>query len=768
MSKPRQSTRVPAAAAANVFQRPPVNPMARLVEAQQLLAAGQSAAAAAWLRPALAQPATRPEAQYLLAIAALMDNNPQAGIDHARQAVAAHPADARYQFTLGRALKAADDLDGAQAAYRQALALQPGYVEAMVSLGIVLKMRGDADGAMALYDRALEIAPHFAAAHANRASALALRTVRAAEQGLDDAPSGEAIETQARAVALDPRNAVLLRNHGALLMRARRRREAAEAFNQALSVDPTDVESCLNLGTCLRDLGDARLASALYEKWLSLNPANAAVMRALAGLLTRDGQVDAARAWAEQAAVLDLDPYTLMQLGSTLMQSRRLEESLAHCRRAVDLSGRRPDLYPTLLLGLNYLHEDPHPIAAAHLEFGRQLPPAATTRPAWQALAPGQRLKVGYVSGDFVRHSVSYFIGALLEHHDPQRFDVTCYHNLAWGDAVTERLKSYGHRWVECAGLSDEHLRRRIEADGIHLLVDLSGHTTHSRVFMFGLGAAPVQLSYLGYPTASGVPAIDFRITDAAIDPGDMPLLDGERPLQLPGTMFCYRPDEEPPIGPPPVLRAGHITFGSFNNIAKVTDRTLELWAQAMNAVAGSRLLLKSSAMAQASNRDNIERFMAARGVAPQRLSLQPWIASKSSHLELYNEVDIALDPFPFNGATTTCEALWMGTPVVTRRGRTHTSRMGASLLLAIGRGEWVTDNDADYVATIVRLAADVAGLAQWRRQARSLLAHSTLCDERGFAQRFEALLAQAWSLAGERQRSALNLSTTAVAAGAA
>lgn len=769
MAKPRPSARVPAVPAANVFQQPPVHPMARLVEAQQLLAAGQHVAAQALLPPALAQAATRPEAQYLLAIAALMGNDPPAGIDHARQAVAANPADARYQFTLGRALKAADDLDGAQVAYRQALALQPDYVEAMVSLGIVLKMHGDVEGAMALYDRALALAPSFAAAHANRANALALRAVRAAEKGLDDdVPDDEAIQAQARAVALDPRNAVLRRNRGALLMRARRRREAAEAFNQALTADPTDVESCLSLGTCLRDLGDARLASALYEKWLGLNPPNAAVMRALAGLLTRDGRIDAARAWAEQAAALDLDPYTLMQLGSTLMQSRRLEESLAHCRRAVDLSGRRPDIYPTLLLGLNYLHEDPQPIAAAHLEFGRQLPPAATPRPAWRALAPGQRLKVGYVSGDFVRHSVSYFIGALLEHHDPRRFDVTCYHNLAWGDAVTERLKSYGHRWVECAGLSDEHLRRRIEADGIHLLIDLSGHTTHSRVFMFALGAAPVQLSYLGYPTASGVPAIDFRITDAVIDPGDMPPLAGEQPLPLPRTMFCYRPDEAPSIGAQPALRAGHVTFGSFNNIAKVTDRTLELWAQAMNAVPGSRLLLKSQSMAQASNRDNIERFMAARGVAPQRLSLQPWIANKNSHLELYNEVDIALDPFPFNGATTTCEALWMGVPVVTRRGRTHTSRMGASILHGIGKPEWVTDNDAGYVATIVRLAADVAGLAQWREQARSQLAHSALFDERGFAQRFEALLERAWALAGERQRSALNLSATAVAAGAA
>ena len=213
--------------------------------------------------------------------------------------------------------------------------------------------------------------------------------------------------------------------------------------------------------------------------------------------------------------------------------------------------------------------------------------------------------------------------------------------------------------------------------------------------------------------------------------------------------MFCYRPDEQTAIGPPPVLRHGHITFGSFNNIAKVTDHTLDLWAQAMNAVPLSRLLLKSSSMAQASNRENIERFMATRGVEPHRLSLQPWIAAKSSHLDLYNKVDIALDPFPYNGATTTCEALWMGVPVVTRRGRTHTSRMGASILGAIGKPEWVTDSDADCVATLARLARDVEGLTQWRLQARAWLIDSELFDEAGFTRSFEALLEQAWVSAG-------------------
>ena len=714
-----------------------------------MLASGQHEQVEKLLHAALAVPSLRAEAQYLMSIAGMMAGQPLASVGHARAAADSRPDDARFHFALGRALKAAGDLDGAESAYRQALRLQPDYVEALVSLGIVQKTRGHNDAALALYDQALLIAPGFAAAHANRAAALSMRSLAAAEEARDLPPDDGMIEAQALAVSLDPENPVLYRNQGVLLMRARRRRDAADAFNRALALDPTDVDSCLRLGVCLRSLGDNRLARELYEKWLSLNPPNAAVMQVLAGLLTREGQVDAARRWAETAAALDTEPRMLVELGSALMQSRRQQEALDSCRRALQLSGGRSQLYPLLLLGLNYLCEDPGPIFDAHAEFGRALPPVLASRPPWRALAPGEKLQVGFVSGDFVRHSVSYFIGALFERHDRSRFEFTAYHNLGWSDAVTERLKGSVANWVECEGLSDDDLRRRIGADGVHILVDLTGHTTHSRVHLFAQGAAPVQMTYLGYPTVSGVPANDFRITDPVIDPGDLPEFASERPLRLPRTMFCYRPDHTEPIGPPPVLRQGHVTFGSFNNIAKVTDHTLDLWARVMNAVPMSRLLLKSSSMAQSSNRENIERFMAARGIEAHRLSLQPWIAESRSHLDLYNEVDIALDPYPYNGATTTCEALWMGVPVVTRRGLTHTSRMGASILGAIGKPGWVTDNDTDYVAALARLAGDVDGLTQWRTQARAWLSGSELFDEAGFVRSFEELLVQAWASRG-------------------
>jgi predicted O-linked N-acetylglucosamine transferase (SPINDLY family) len=728
-----------------------------LSQAQQLIAAGQHATAGAMLTKLLADEQTRPEAHYLLSISAQMRKQTEAALDHAQKAVQLRSDDARYQFTLGRAHKAADDIDAAEAAYRAALALQPGYLEAKVSLGIVLKARGDAEAAIALYDEVLARDPKFAPALANRANAVLLRSYLEAEAGSDDTPSDEVIAAQQLAAELNPRDAVLARNVGVLLMRARRRLESAEAFNRALTLDPTDVDACLHMGHVLRTMGSATLACELYEKWLDRNAPHAAVMRSLAAILTRDGHIDRALPWAQKAADMDLDPHALIQVGSTLMQARRMVEAMDYCRRAIDLSNRKANTYSTALLGSNYLHEDPHDVLGIHAEFGQQLAPPDQPEPPWQPVAAGERLRVGFVSGDFVRHSVSYFIGPVLEHIDKRRFEVTCYHNLAFGDEVTARMKTYADHWVECEGLSDAHLRQRVIDDGIHLLIDLAGLTSNSRSTMFARRCAPVQLNYLGYPTLTGVPAIDFRITDAVIDPGDMPAHPSEQPLCLSRSMFCYRPDENPTIEAPPVLKAGHITFGSFNNIAKVTDHTLELWARIMAGVPGSRLLLKSQSMAQEANRRNIEQFMAERGVAAERLTLQPWAARKASHLLMYNDVDIALDPFPYNGATTTCEALWMGVPVVTLRGRTHTSRMGASILNAIGRPDWVADTDDGYVDTITRLAGDVDALAKWREQARTAIAASALFDEAGFTREFESLLERAWAQVGERCVTALS-----------
>ena len=717
-----------------------------LAEGQRLIALGQGALATKALQPALRDPPARAEALAWLAIAHMSRGDGPQALMTCRSATTEFPTSPRLWFVLGRAHKASGQTREAAVAYRRALDLDPSYREAMVSLGIALKAQGQLDEAIAWYDRAIALHPADAAAHANRANALALRAER--DSSLASEVSGEHVElleAQGRAVALDPGNAALHRNYGMMLRRAHRHREAAEAFQQALTLDRTDADSCVALGTVLGELGATSLQAQCYEKWLADNPSNVGVMRALSGSLTLLGEADRALAWAERALALESDPICLMQAANALQQLRRVPESLARARESLEQSGGLPDLWPTYLLGTNYLVEDPAEVAAIHDAFGARVRTAARRAP--RRRAPGDRLRLGYVSGDFVRHSVAFFMAALLEHREVSRFEVFCYHCNARSDHVTERFKSYGVQWIECAGLSDAMLARRIADDAIDILVDLAGATANSRMLMFALAPAPVQVSYLGYPTRSGLRSIDFRVTDHSIDPVGEAEPRSERPLRLPRSMFCFRPELSPQPSAPAMRPDGAVTFGSFNNTAKIVDHTLDLWAGALLAVPDSRLLLKSASVAQASVSANIRAYLEARGVAPARVDFYPRCADDGEHLRMYHQVDVALDTFPFNGATTTCEALWMGVPVVTLRGRTHTSRMGASLLGAIGRPSWIAETDAEFVEIAVALAQDRQARLDWCACARAVMAGSPLMASSSFAREFEALMELAWSL---------------------
>lgn len=749
------------------LQQPPAAVVAGLlVEARRQLAQGRLDAGQALLRQALRMTPEHGAAHLLMAMACVQQGRADAALLHALQAVALCPDDADAHLVLGRTHKLMHRLPAAVAAYRQAVALHPGHAEALVSLGIALKHSGELAAAQQCYEQALAAKPGLAAAHANLAYVRAALAERALAPGAELVPDEAVIAQAQRAAQLAPANAVLHFNLGVLLRHARRRDEAISAFNRALGAAPGQLHYCLQLGHELAAVGNHGSAITLYERWQQGQPPAPVVMRALANLLAREGQAGAALAWAEKAAALDADPKASLQLCHSYQQCRRLAESLAAGRKAIEMSGRAWEMYSVPLMVANYLLEDPALLTAWHAEFGAALqaalpPPLLLPLLPRRTLARGQRLRVGYLSADFISHSVAFFTAPLLQHHDRQQFEVWAYHNRAHGDATTEALRASADHWVECEHLSDEALVRRLREDGIDVLVDLSGHTAGGRLRVFALGAAPLQVSYLGYPTSTGVSGMHHRISDSVIDPGLMaenPLQDTsqgtpqgtphsghETTLRLAHSMFCYRPPIAPPITPEPPSRRGVPTFASFNNLAKLSDRTLRLWALVLQAVPGSRLLLKAGAAGDAANQQEIKRFFASEGIAPERIHLQARLAERSDHLALYNEVDVALDSFPYNGATTTCEALWMGVPVLTRCGGTHPSRMGASILQAAGRTDWVCHSDDEFVARAAALMADAAERARWRKEARAVLTASALMDERGFVTRYEQLLLQAW-----------------------
>jgi predicted O-linked N-acetylglucosamine transferase (SPINDLY family) len=343
------------------------------------------------------------------------------------------------------------------------------------------------------------------------------------------------------------------------------------------------------------------------------------------------------------------------------------------------------------------------------------------------------------VSADFRRHSVAYFVEHVLAAHDRSRFDVWCYATQEKYDAVSERIRSSVDGWVDAGSLSDEELSARIAEDGIDLLVDLSGHTAGNRLPVFARRPARVQATWLGYPTTTGLRAIDFRVSDWAVDPQGYDRFSSERVLRMPASYFCYgAPRESPDPGLPPALATGMVTFGSFNNLAKLSGATMRLWARVLEAVPGSRLLVKSKALVDEHTRDDLRERFERLGVSAERLEFRGWMEETSAHLAVYNEVDIALDSFPYNGATTTCEALWMGVPVLTLAGESHAARAGSSILRAAGREEWVASRTGEFIDKAATLAGDPVLLSRHRAGLRAQLRASELMNVEQFDRALE------------------------------
>ena len=375
----------------------------------------------------------------------------------------------------------------------------------------------------------------------------------------------------------------------------------------------------------------------------------------------------------------------------------------------------RPDdapVHSNLLLAMQYQSgADPQEILAEARRYARQHadPLAGTIEPRLRRPAAGRRLRIGYVSADFREHPVVSFLEPILAAQDRDRFEIFGYADVLQPDATTRRLQSYADHWRSLVGLSDGQAAQRIRRDDIDILVDLAGHTGGNRLLAFACKPAPIQMSYLGYLGTTGLSAIDYYITDAHADPPGLSEAHYQEPLiRLPECGFCYAPGPAPEVNPePPSRQSGQVTFGCLNNPAKVSDEVLALWSRVLAAVPGSCLLLRAEAGRSAERRTR--DLLTARGIAPERLDFAGQTATRFAYLELYHAVDIALDPFPYNGVTTTCDALWMGVPVISLAGRMSVSRQGVRFLRTVGLDELLAETPEDYVRIATELAGDRA-----------------------------------------------------------
>ncbi|OGU10243.1 MAG: hypothetical protein A2075_21575 [Geobacteraceae bacterium GWC2_58_44] len=604
---------------------------------------------------------------------------------------------------------------------------------------------GEREAAALSYRRALQIDPCFAAASFNLGCTLELL-----------GGPGEALPHFARAAALRPDWCEARSNLGFALARVGRMAEAAAELQAAAALSPADAGIRNNLGLALSELGRGEEALASFQEAIRLDPLYPEAHSNLALLFERYGRSSEAISSCLQALKLCPDyPEAHHNLACTLKSQGRHQEAVAQYREALRLKPDYHEARSSLLFALCYpagLAEEE--LAAEHRSFGAlhrfPAPPHQNDRGC------DRLLRIGYVSADFRAHAVVRFIEPVLRHHDRSRFQVFCYSNVAVPDARSASLRQLADRFVNIAGVPDQAAFEMIRRDRIDILVDLSGHTAGNRLPLFARKPAPVQVTWLGYPHGTGLEAIDYRITDAVTDPpGCSERLYAEKLVRLPGSFSCFAPPEEAPeVGELPLLSSGVITFGSFNNPAKITGETVSLWAGVLQGAPGSRMLVKGYALADPGSRGRLAALFAAHGVAPERLELLGNTASYREHLGLYRRVDIALDTFPYHGTTTTCEALWMGVPVVTLLGAGHRSRVGASLLGSVGLQRLVAQQAEGYRDAALELARDAARLAKLRRTLRQTMAASPLTDGRGFTGKLESAFREIWRnwAAGSRE----------------
>jgi predicted O-linked N-acetylglucosamine transferase (SPINDLY family) len=405
-------------------------------------------------------------------------------------------------------------------------------------------------------------------------------------------------------------------------------------------------------------------------------------------------------------------------------------------------------VHGSLLFVQNYLDEDPHEQFKWICDFDRHPQKFAPEDPTYpNDTNPGRKLRVGYVSPDFRWHAVAHFARPVLAAHDRDQVEVFCYAQYDQADLNTLRFKEIADHWFPTKGVSDDDLAKQIREDQIDILVDVAGHSGHNRLLVFGRKPAPLQATWLGYCNSAGVRAIAYRLTDPICDPpGLADEIHVEKLIRLPNGFHCFQPpEEETPVRSAPCLRNGRVTFASFNNFRKHGPPVIALWAEVLKAVPGSRLLMKSHEYVHPSIRRHFLDAFASHGIEPERVRLSEAKASTFRHLDLYGQVDICLDPFPYNGTTTICDALWMGVPVITLKGTVHRARVGTSLVTRIGHPEWIAETPEEYVKIAQELASDPKRLDALRPQVREDMRGSPLCDGKGLAGELEKAYREMW-----------------------
>jgi len=639
---------------------------------------------------------------------------------------------------LGACYKALGNLQDAVACYQKAIVLRPDYVDALNNLGVALKELGNITEAEECYRKVIAINPEYVPAYNNLGILLK-----------DTGRKADAETYYMKALKIDPLRAVTYSNLAVLLRELGRFVDAEVCCRNALKITPNYVDAYNNLGLALDSQNRFIEAVAAFEQSLELDPNNISALSNFSVTLNTLGQLTRAEAYLKRA--LTLSPQFInahINLCVNYLAQGRIKEAENVCVEALEIQPDNLDAMSNLLFSMNYSSDySADECLKKAREYGIEVS-AKVEAPftAWQHKPNARKLRVGLVSGDLRQHVVAYFLENFVKHVDVTSIELVAYSTSNQEDEVTANLKPYFSGWKSLVGLSDSEAATLIHQDGLHVLLDLSGHSSGTRLPIFAWKPAPLQVSWLGYFATTGLAAMDYFVADEVGVPESNQAQFVEKIKYLPDTRLCFTaPNTEISVSALPALASQLITFGCFQNMAKVSDEVLDLWAEVLSAVPNSRLRWQYKSFSDAAVADDLIQRMAKRGIESHRIQLLGAVV-REAYLAAHHEIDVILDTFPFNGGTTTCEALWMGVPTLTLAGNRLIARQGASLLTAAGLSDWVAESKSEYISKAKSFCSDLSQLAHLRSSLRAQVLASPLFDGQRFAKNMEKALWEMWS----------------------
>ncbi len=711
------------------------------LEGNDFLARDELEAAAASYREAVRHDAQSVPARINLAYVLTELNRPKEAEEHLLLAAGLDERNVDAAYMLGNIARSRGDAAAALAHFERVIALKPDFELAYRDACLTCVEAGQAESVGALLQRGLSAVPHSAELQFLLANSLQL-------EGKSDA----AIEAYRKVIAARLDHVEAHSNISVALRAVGNLQGAVAHLQRVTALQPGNRDAHLQYGVVLQNLGRVDAAVEAFRRAVAVDPASAVALSCLGSAYA--AQRRSAEAIDQYRLALAADPthaFAHAGLGVVFNELGRPQEAIASLRRAVELDVNAIEAHSSMLFLMSFLAQPDQYIEEAR-RYAEKV--AARAKPwVWpaQAFEPHPKpLRVGFVSGDLRNHPVALFLEGVVGQLDRRSIEVFAYVTNPREDETTARLKPHFSGWRSLVGLNDEAAARRVREDGIHVLIDLAGHTADNRLSMFAWRPAPVQATWLGYLASTGLPCIDYVLADLASLPVEAQPQFVEKPWYLPHSLYCYTaPGNAPAVSPSPAKSSGVVTFGSFQRMNKVSNATLETWAQVLRRVPNARLRIQNKQMASAPARTQLLEQLQQLGVARERVDLAGPISGRDAYLACHEHVDIVLDTFPYPGITTTCEALWMGVPTVTLAGDTLLSRQGASLLQTVGLNEWIASDTSDFIARASAHAADIEALAQLRAQLRDRACASPLFDARQFARDLDRALHEIWAQAG-------------------